>query len=110
LAAGRRGRPIAAASVATGRRRRPLAGVTMGGTWSVKLGRLPPGKSPGDVTADVQEVLDRVEGQMSTYRPASDLSRFNQYRGTDWFPVPADVAAVAAEAGGSANRPAGRST
>lgn len=76
----------------------PLAGVTMGGTWSVKIGRLPPGASTGAVTAAVQDVLDRVEGQMSTYRPASDLSRFNQFRGTDWFPVRADVAAVAAEA------------
>src|SRR3954454_15721867 len=57
----------------------PLAGGTMGGTWSVKLGRLPPGVSPGQVTAAVQDVLDRVEGETSTYRPTSDLSRFNQY-------------------------------
>jgi thiamine biosynthesis lipoprotein len=71
-----------------------VSGPTMGSTWLVRLRRLPAGISPGQVQAAVQEVLDRVEGQMSTYKPDSDLARFNQSRTTDWVAVPDDLAIV----------------
>jgi thiamine biosynthesis lipoprotein len=75
-----------------------LIGSTMGTAWTVRLARPLDPAAAARLTADVQAVLDRVDGQMSTWKPASDLSRFNAYRGTDWFPVPPDVAAVVAEA------------
>ena len=75
-----------------------FSGPTMGSTWLVRLRQPPPAAPADQVQSAVQEVLDRVEGQMSTYRPASDLSRFNRDRGTDWFAVPADVAEVVLEA------------
>lgn len=73
-----------------------LSGPTMGSTWMVRLPRLPAGVSADQARSTVQSVLDRIEGQMSTYRVDSDLSRFNQSRSTDWVPVPEDVARVAA--------------
>jgi thiamine biosynthesis lipoprotein len=72
-----------------------LSGPTMGSTWLVRLPSMPPGTSAAQVRSAVQEVLDRVEGQMSTYKPESDLSRFNRSRSTDWFAVPDDLAIVA---------------
>ena len=35
---------------------------------------------------------------MSTWRPDSILSRFNQYQGTDWFPVPVELAELVTQA------------
>jgi thiamine biosynthesis lipoprotein len=72
-----------------------LSGPAMGSTWTVRLLKTPGSLSPDQVQAAVQEVLDRVESQMSTYRPNSDLSQFNRSRGTDWFSIPSDFATVA---------------
>jgi FAD:protein FMN transferase len=72
-----------------------LSGATMGSTWMVRLPRLPAGTSALQVQSIAQSVLDRIEGQMSTYRAGSNLSRFNQSRSTDWITVPEDVARVA---------------
>jgi len=66
----------------------------MGSTWLVRLRRVPTGSSPEQVQTAVQEVLDRVEGQMSTYKSESNLSRFNQSRSTNWVAVPDDMATV----------------
>lgn len=71
-----------------------LSGPTMGSTWMVRLPHLPPGVAPGDVQSQVQAVLDEIDREMSTYKPDSDLSRFNQSRSTDWFPVHEGVARV----------------
>ena len=66
----------------------------MGGTWSVKVARLPSAMPREALEASVAERLDRLDRQMSIWKPQSDLSRFNQYRGADWFPVPAELAEV----------------
>jgi thiamine biosynthesis lipoprotein len=75
-----------------------FAGNTMGGTWSVKLAQLPPGSSQESLQACVGELLDRLDSQMSIWKPESNLSAFNRYRGDDWFPVPRELADVVAEA------------
>lgn len=62
----------------------------MGSTWSVTL---VPGS--GDLSEseretldrDIRDLLTRIERLMSTYDPASELSRFNQSRSVDPFPV-----------------------
>jgi thiamine biosynthesis lipoprotein len=69
-----------------------LAGHTMGGTWSVKLLRLPPDIAREPLESRVAAVLEKLDAQMSTYRPVSDLSRFNASGSTDWFPVPRELA------------------
>ena len=89
----------APAAAAEGPRLVAVGGLTMGGTWSAKLPRLPVSVSAAELEAAAGALLDRLEGQMSTWRPESDLSRFNRYHGTDWFPVPRELAEVVAAAG-----------
>ena len=52
----------------------------------------------GDVDAAVVQELRRVDAQLSTWRPDSELARFNASAAGDWFPVSAPVAAIAVEA------------
>ena len=53
-----------------------LAGRTMGTTWSLKFDN--PAMLPhAAVQAAVVQALDRVIAQMSTWEPASDISRYN---------------------------------
>lgn len=73
-------------------------GATMGTTYSVKLVGLPPGVSRDQVAAVVQQELGRIENLMSTYKPDSELSRFNAAPASNWFPVSKDTAQVVAEA------------
>ena len=73
-------------------------GATMGTTWLVKLPALPSGHTREQIQAEIERRLETVSGQMSTYRPDSELSRFNAYDGTDWFPVSADTARVVSAA------------
>jgi thiamine biosynthesis lipoprotein len=46
------------------------------------------------VTADIENLLKKVNQQMSTWIEDSEISRFNRYRGAQWFEVSADTAAV----------------
>ena len=71
-----------------------IGGNTMGGTWSLKLPKLPPSQTPETLTTSCQSLLDRLESEMSTYRPDSEINRFNRHANTDWFPVSPDLAAI----------------
>jgi len=53
-----------------------LSGPTMGTTWSVKFSGTPK-EGVDDLKADIEAALEQVNAEMSTYRPESDLSRFN---------------------------------
>ena len=75
-----------------------LTGNTMGGTWSVKLPRLPSSQTADSLTRTIQARLDYVERQTTTYRDESDLMRFNHGVQTDWQAVPIDLAAIVATA------------
>ena len=48
--------------------------------------------------AEVDVLLERVNDQMSTYRPDSELSRFNQHKGSTPLVVSRDTARVVTEA------------
>lgn len=52
----------------------------------------------GDVEAAVVHELQQVDAQLSTWRPDSEVARFNASAAGEWFPVSAPVAAVAVEA------------
>ena len=65
-----------------------LAGATMGTTWSARLA-LPPGLAPAVARAAIQQALDGVVAQMSTWDDASDLSRYNRAE-RGWQVLPAD--------------------
>ncbi|CAM5514102.1 FAD:protein FMN transferase [Rhodanobacter lindaniclasticus] len=70
-----------------------LHGRTMGTTWSVRLA-LPPTVSVESLQRGIQAELDRVDGQMSTYKPQSDLSRFNSAPAQSWQQLPAEFFTV----------------
>ena len=66
----------------------------MGTTWHATL--VPPleGIDAERIQAGIQAQLERVEQSMSTYRPASEISRFNAAPVDVWLPVSADFFAV----------------
>lgn len=65
-----------------------IRGPIMGTTYSVKLD-VPElvGEARERVEAVVEARLDEVNGLMSTYDSASELSRFNRHRSTDPYPL-----------------------
>ncbi|KRE88854.1 thiamine biosynthesis protein ApbE [Frateuria sp. Soil773] len=70
-----------------------LQGRTMGTTWSVRV--VPPaGISPGELQRGIQAELDKVDGQMSTYKPQSALSRYNRAAAGSWQVLPPEFFAV----------------
>lgn len=68
-------------------------GQTMGTTWSVQW-VAPPGLVAATVQSGIQAELDRVDAQMSTYKPQSALSRFNRAPAGSWQTLPAEFFTV----------------
>ncbi|MCL1138390.1 FAD:protein FMN transferase [Shewanella pneumatophori] len=74
-----------------------LSGNTMGTTYHIKV--VPNERMP-DVQllqAEIDLALEKVNDQMSTYRPNSELSKFNQMTRNENVEVSADTAKVIAE-------------
>ncbi len=71
-----------------------FAGPTMGTRYSVSIVT----KSPQSVLTAIQEQVDtrlaEINRQMSTYDAESELSKFNQTTGNDWFAVSAETVLV----------------
>lgn len=84
-----------------------LLGKTMGTTYSVKIkGATLGAKQRVDLQSQIDAVLERVNDQMSTYRPKSELSRFNQHQSSEPFTVSqqtADVVSLALQVGAQTN-------
>lgn len=66
-----------------------LGGQTMGTRWTVNLAAPDQADLPRLHHA-VQERLDRVVAQMSTWEPESDISRFNRAAAGSWHVLPDD--------------------
>lgn len=75
-----------------------LDGTTMGTTYSVEIAVLPEAVSTESLRTGIDGVLTIIEQQMSTYRPDSELSRFNASRSVSWFPVSSATQSVVADA------------
>jgi thiamine biosynthesis lipoprotein len=81
-----------------------MHGSTMGTTYMVKIVKpVDEGSSSGDeltgkVTADIENLLKRVNQQMSTWLEDSEISRFNRYKESQWFEVSPGTVLVIAEA------------
>ena len=73
-----------------------LSGETMGTTWSVALCAAPGGTDTAALRQQLQDCLDRINGLMSTYDPTSEISRFNDQTGSDWFAITGETAEVIA--------------
>jgi len=75
-----------------------VSGTTMGTTYVVKLAGTLPDLDEKLLQAEVDRILRTVDGRMSTYRPDSELSRFNASAGTNWFEVSPETREVVAAA------------
>lgn len=71
-----------------------LQGQTMGTQYSIKLRHFHGEKMALIMQEKVDSILDGINRSMSTYDPASELSRFNQQQTTDWIPVSAELLTV----------------
>ena len=75
-----------------------LTGRAMGTAWSAKFLQPAPPTAPlaaAAVTAQISARLEALETIFSTYRPTSELARFNTTVTTDWQPVSPELARVA---------------
>ncbi len=75
-----------------------FSGPVMGTTFSAKIVAPPDGVAEADLRRRVETALARVDELMSTWKPDSELSRFNRYDGVEWFPVSAQTLTVVAAA------------
>ena len=75
-----------------------VTGFTMGTGYELKLVPKPGQTVPADaIKTRADELLARVNKQMSTYDPDSELSRFNRNPSTDWIAVSPELLYVVAE-------------
>ena len=74
-----------------------ITGSTMGTYYSIKVADSAV-QDAARLQAEVDVLLERVNDQMSTYRPDSELSRFNQHRSATPIVVSRDTARVVTEA------------
>ena len=75
-----------------------LGGETMGTTYSVKLVNVPPSIDTTALAREIEGLLETVNRQMSTYRPDSELARFNGAAAASWTPISSDTRVVIDEA------------
>ncbi|MDA0146807.1 FAD:protein FMN transferase [Vibrio sp. LaRot3] len=75
-----------------------LSGPTMGTGYNVKYIQAEGVPTAEQIQQGVDRLLEQVNDQMSTYRPKSELSRFNQYQGSEPFTVSEQTATVVKEA------------
>lgn len=79
-----------------------FTGPTMGTAYRVSLAKpLSPAETEG-LRAGVEAALRQVDALMSTFRPESELSRFNAAGAGEWIGLAPDTATVIAEALGAA--------
>ena len=66
-----------------------LRGQAMGTTWSIRVVAPADGSSVAlePLWERVTAQLEDLENVFSTWRPESEVSRFNAYPGQDWFPI-----------------------
>jgi thiamine biosynthesis lipoprotein len=70
-----------------------LGGESMGTRWSVRL-YARPGADLHALHAGIQQQLDRVVAQMSTWEAESDISRYRRAPAGSWQALPVEFAAV----------------
>lgn len=75
-----------------------LRGATMGTYYAVTVANPPAAVDESRLRAELEQILARINAQMSTYDAASEISRFNRHRATDWRPVSPQLAHVTAAA------------
>ena len=70
-------------------------GTTMGTTFSVTVvGEFMSNQVKAELEVSIKDRLDKLDAMMSTYKPDSEVSRFNDWESSDWFGVSPDTAQV----------------
>jgi thiamine biosynthesis lipoprotein len=62
-----------------------VSGETMGTTYTLKI--IADGVNKSDIMRQVEAVFEQINTQMSTWRPDSEISRFNRIHTSDWFEI-----------------------
>lgn len=75
-----------------------IQGSAMGTTYTIRVSHPPTELTQEELATLLAAEIERVEALMSTYRPESELSRFNSSDSTDWVHVSSDTAIVVAAA------------
>ncbi len=76
-----------------------IRGQTMGTTYMIKyVGKTDALPKTEKIKKAVEKILKKVNRQMSTYLPYSEISRFNKYKQNDWFEISADLTEVVEKA------------
>ncbi len=75
-----------------------LTGSTMGTTYTVRLAEALSAPEQQAWQEQIQACLDEVDARMSTYKPDSEVSRFNRAESAEWFSVSHDTALVVSTA------------
>ncbi|HEY7776697.1 MAG TPA: FAD:protein FMN transferase [Kineobactrum sp.] len=75
-----------------------LAGSTMGTTWNATYVPSLTSREPAHIQQTLETLLEDINDSMSTWRPDSEISRFNRAPVGEWFEVSADFARVLAVA------------
>jgi thiamine biosynthesis lipoprotein len=70
----------------------------MGTSFTVKATRFPEKLTKQEISKKIDNVLQKVNEQMSTYLDDSELSQINQNRSNDWIPISQEMHEVLAEA------------
>ncbi|MCA9063003.1 MAG: FAD:protein FMN transferase [Planctomycetaceae bacterium] len=71
-----------------------LSGATMGTQYHVTIARAPADFEVDVMRREIDAELHRINAQMSTYLPDSEISRFNSQSETLWFDVSPEFASV----------------
>ena len=67
----------------------------MGTTFSVTVvGEFMSNQVKAELEVSIKDRLDKLDAMMSTYKPDSEVSRFNDWESSDWFGVSPDTAQV----------------
>ena len=75
-----------------------ITGQTMGTSYRIVVSEQYGLPDLAPIETEITQKLEALENQMSTWRPDSELSRFNASDSTDWFSVSADTVHVVSEA------------
>ncbi len=82
-------------------RLRPIvtfSGKTMGTVYNIKVVAPPRTFDRAVIEQEIIDLLDKINGLMSTYKQDSEVSRFNRFGKTEWFPISTQMARVISEA------------
>jgi thiamine biosynthesis lipoprotein len=71
-----------------------LRGKTMGTTFAVTIEGLTDAQRLSEIESTIKERLVDINQIMSTYIPASEISRFNRSRSTDWYNVSIELLGI----------------